>query len=281
MNHIKFRSMGTEVEAWTDPGDDGTGLKTWFEEVESICSRFRPDSALSKLNAATEPNVLVSGILAEVLEASQIVREQTDALVDAGAGAAVTEWGYRRSFDGTVDLDRIPDSMETPLWRIQDGRVKRSDAVQFDLGGIAKGWACDRAVESNLAIVVSAGGDIRSAHPETTVPIIDPWGEEATRVSLGVGALATSSQTKRRWKVAGRDVSHIIDPRTMKPTTSPVLSASAVALTAVEAEAGAKAVLLMGEAGLTWADSVPWISSALLIWHDGSAYGTHQLEFAS
>lgn len=280
MNHHRFWAMGTEVEAWTELGDDGTRLRSWFEDVEGTCSRFRQESDLSALNNAEESRARVTGILAEVLESARDVRELTDGLVDAGAGAAVSNWGYERSFDGKLGLEQEPERLDPPDWSYSDGWIEKTAAVRFDLGGVAKGWTCDRAVESGLAIVVSAGGDIRSAHPETTVPIIDPWGDEATKVQLGLGALATSSQTRRRWQVGDREVSHIIDPRTMAPTLSPVLSASVVAETALEAEAGAKSVLLLGESGLTWADSAPWIRSSLVIWHDGSVYGTSKVEVA-
>jgi thiamine biosynthesis lipoprotein len=272
--------MGTEVEAWTEFGDDGTRLRSWFEDVEAACSRFRPESHLSAINRGVESRVKVTGILAEVLKSARDIRNLTDGLVDAGAGAAVSGWGYDRSFDLEFGLENEPEEYNPPDWSFSAGWIEKSPEVQFDLGGVAKGWTCDRAVESGFALVVSAGGDIRSAHPETTVPIIDPWGEEATKVQLGLGALATSSQTRRRWRVGDREVSHIIDPRTMTPTLSPILSASVVAETALEAEAGAKSVLLLGESGLTWADETSWIRSSLVIWHDGSVYGTSHVEVA-
>jgi thiamine biosynthesis lipoprotein len=81
--------------------------------------------------------------------------------------------------------------------------------------------------------------------------------------------------------VGGREVSHLIDPRTRAPVESPVLSATVLAETAVEAEAGAKAVLLLGEDGLAWADGRDWISGALVVWHDGAVYATTGIELAA
>ena len=71
----------------------------------------------------------------------------------------------------------------------------------------------------------------------------------------------------------GREAHHIIDPRTMRPAITPVVSASVITETAAEAEAGAKAVLILGADGLKWADSQPWIRQAVVVWHDGSVYG--------
>ncbi len=78
----------------------------------------------------------------------------------------------------------------------------------------------------------------------------------------------------------GREAHHIIDPRTMRPAITPVVSASVIAETAAEAEAGAKAVLIMGTDGLKWADSQEWITQAIVVWHDGNVYG-NTLERAS
>ncbi len=278
MIHHSFQAMGTTVEAWTDNDDDGTRIRAWFEVVEQKCSRFRPDSELSRINKSGQTKLQVAGILSEVFEAGAQARTRTEGLVDVGSGAAVEGWGYDRPFDLRMGMDSEPDPIEAPMWSFEDGILNREPGVLFDFGGLAKGWACDLAVESGRAIVVSAGGDIRSNHPGTTVPIIDPWGKVATTIELGVGALATSSRTRRRWRVGSRQVSHLIDPRTMTPTESPALSASVLADTATEAEGAAKAVLLLGEAGLEWADATEWVRSALVIWHDGSVYGTHGVE---
>jgi thiamine biosynthesis lipoprotein ApbE len=64
----------------------------------------------------------------------------------------------------------------------------------------------------------------------------------------------------------------------MRPADSPVVSASVVASTAVEAEAGAKAVLFHGVDGLAWADRQPWIRRAIVIWHDGCVYANREKE---
>jgi hypothetical protein len=60
-----------------------------------------------------------------------------------------------------------------------------------------------------------------------------------------------------------------------------VLSASALAATAVEAEAAAKAILLLGPDGLDWAERQPWVRSAVVVWNDGNVYATTDLEVAA
>lgn len=274
--------MGTRVEAWTPAEADFEATVDWFEEVEEVCSRFRPHSELSRVNRDSRHRVPVSPLLHEALTHAGEMRSLTAGLVDAGLGAAMIAWGYDRTFDEVAGLQEPPRSVPHEIgWDLEPGHLVREPGTMIDLGGVGKGWACDVAVESGLALVVSAGGDIRSAHEETVVPILDPWGERAAEVTLGRGALATSSTANRRWKVGDAQAHHLIDPRTGRPTDSPILTATVVASTATAAEAGAKTVLILGEDGLAWADAQDWIDAALIIWHDGSVFATRGMELAA
>lgn len=273
--------MGTDIEVWAHP-DHNQQVVDWFERVESVASRFCAESELSALNRNEgSASVTLSPILAEVIEAADRARRVSEGLVDVGVGGAMKAWGYGRTFAGVSDLEALPDPVAAGDWKLQGRVLTRVPGTEIDLGGIAKGWTCDRVVETGLATVVSAGGDLRSMNPDTRVSIIAENDEVALRVHVGCGALATSSVAKRRWKVAGTEVSHIVDPRTMRPAVTPVVSATVLADTAVDAEIGAKAVLLLGEDGLAWATQQSWISAAVIIWHDGSIYGTPGLQVAA
>lgn len=280
---IVFPSMGTTVDvtARTDRGIAAT--RQLFEQVEASCSRFLPESDLTRINDDPRTRVPLSRDMATVLRRADNVRSITGGMVDAGVGAAVEAWGYDRTFTAVADRDHhvAPERLPTPEWYVDGAVLTRAPGTRIDLGGIAKGWTCDLVVEGGFAMIASAGGDVRSADPEATVEIVDPWDATATTVHLGIGALATSSVSRRRWTVGNVEANHLIDPRTMNPTDSPVLSATAITATAVEAEAAAKTILLRGADGLAWADRQPWITAALVVWNDGSVYGTADLEIAA
>lgn len=281
MNHSTFPAMGTDIEVWAEEPGRQDAVHEWVEEVESVCSRFRADSELSHINSSPKETHQLSPLLASALTAAARVRSMTDGLVDAGVGAAINGWGYDRTFVEIEHLDARPEPFRPPKWELYGRILHRDPSTIFDLGGVAKGWASDHAVERRLASVVSAGGDLRSAHPDTTVSVMDPWGQVAAEVHVGRGGLATSSVTKRRWMVGGLEASHVMDPRTMSPVHTPILSATVVAATALEAEAGAKAVLLLGEEGLSWASEQSWIRASLVVWHDGAVYATPGVELAA
>lgn len=281
MRQTTFRAMGTDVVVWDMADEAGRPVQAWFEQAEAIFSRFLPTSELTALNASAAAAVTVTETMAACLAAAVELRERTDGLVDPAVGGALVDWGYDRTFVAVVDQAQIPAPADRGTWSLHDRIVNRSSRIRLDLGGIAKGWTCDRAVERDLAAVVSAGGDVRSSDPNTVVMIDDPWGESVLQIHLGVGGLATSSITRRRWKVADGEAHHIIDPRTLAPAVTPVLSATVKAATAVEAEAGAKAVLLNGESGLAWAERQEWIDAALVVWQDGSVFATNGWEMVA
>jgi thiamine biosynthesis lipoprotein len=273
--------MGTTVLVRTTRDGGIEATRRLFEDIEQSCSRFRQDSELTRINHDPAKAVPLSPTMHTILGHAERARRCTGGLVDIGVGGIVTGWGYDRTFAEVVDLIEPPPVRQKPDWSVENGLLHRPAGVAIDLGGIAKGWTCDMAVDQGLAAVASAGGDVRSADEATTVEIMDPWSEPAATVVLGVGALATSSVTRRRWRVGGADVHHLIDPRTAKPSISPVLSASALAETAVDAEAAAKAILLLGADGLEWAERQTWVRSAVVVWEDGNVYATTGLELAA
>jgi thiamine biosynthesis lipoprotein len=65
---------------------------------------------------------------------------------------------------------------------------------------------------------------------------------------LANATLATSGIDYRQWQINGRTLHHIIDPRRGRPARTNLVSASIFARRAVEAEAWAKAAIILGEA---------------------------------
>ncbi len=275
-----FHAMGTTVEVHAESANDHEVVRRRVGEDEERFSRFLDTSELSRINASTGGVVEISDHMRIVLSAAKRTAAMTGGLVDIGVGQAVRMWGYDVSMsDLTMPAER-PNGFAASHWELGDEGVRLSPGTQLDLGGIVKGWTCDRAVEDGLATIVSAGGDLRSADASLVVGIVDHDDREVAEVGVGIGALATSSRMKRRWTLTNGEAHHLIDPRTMRPSITPITSATVVATTAVDAEAGAKAVLILGEEGLAWADRQPWIRQAVAIWHDGSVYATKSRQAA-
>ena len=260
--------------------------------VDRACSRFRPDSELSRLNAANGAVTSVSDLFAELVEAALRAARLTDGEVDPTCGQALEEIGYDRDF-AVLQADEQPRHRARPARRVPGWRSVQLDrkrllaqlanGAQLDLGATAKAWAADRCAEVIAAklgagVLVSLGGDMAVAGLAPADPggwrvrVTDDHaaGPEAPgqTVTIRTGGLATSSTTVRTWAVGGRRVHHIIDPATGEPAESCWRTVSVAAGRCVDANTASTAAIIRGEAAL------PWLSEAglpaRLVRHDGS-----------
>jgi thiamine biosynthesis lipoprotein len=244
----RFAAMGTEVECLVDgdAGDRFAEVEREFERLETLLSRFRHDSELARLNRIGR---LVAG--ADLLHVTRLAldgRERTNGLFDPTVHDAVVAAGYDCSFELLADGN---GSGHSPAARCSGGVEIRGRAIwlepgfRLDLGGIAKGYAVDRAA-AILApagpCLVNAGGDVAVSGGAWPVAIEDA----GITVELTGGGLATSGRDRRRWVRGGEEQHHLIDPRTGRPAATDVLHATVIATTAVEAEILAKVAFLTG-----------------------------------
>jgi len=270
----RFRAMGTDIELLVEAVDArGTlaAAEAEFHRLEALLTRFRPESELSRLNAAG--SLHAGPDLVRVVELALAARERTGGRFDITIHDALLAAGYDRSFE-LLPLDDERPAGTAPCARghveVADGVISLHCGARIDLGGIGKGYACERAAEILATAgpcLVNAGGDIATRDGAWTVAVETPDGPLALELS-GSGALATSGRDSRRWRRAGRELHHIIDPGIGEPSGSDLLRVTVVARDAVEAEVTAKALFLVGaEAARREADALGY--PAVLVTGDG------------
>jgi thiamine biosynthesis lipoprotein len=228
--------------------------------AKSTFSRFRDDSELARLNAASGP-VEVSAALFDVLSRARAHVERTGGAFDPGVGAAVVAAGYDRSFSpGALDRDEAPPRgapLASLVDLVLDAReriVTRPPGLRIDLGGLVKGATVDRAAALLPAVAaLDAGGDaaLRGAGPDGEgwiVDVEDPADASRVLASLRVrdAAVATSAPNRRRWQVAGRPRHHLVDPRTGAPVEGDLAQVTVIAPSAELADVLAKAAFVLG-----------------------------------
>jgi thiamine biosynthesis lipoprotein len=143
--------------------------------------------------------------------------------------------------------------------------------MQFDLGGIAKGYAVDRAFRAlrergednfliNLAGNMRAHGRPGTSRPGWRIGIRNPFAEGAwfgTLVLADGEGIATSGSYERYVLINGVRHGHILDPRTGRPVAG-MISVTVVAASAMEADALSTALFVLGpDAGLGLLQSHP------------------------
>jgi thiamine biosynthesis lipoprotein len=263
-----FRAMGTGVlviaPATADPrvrADALSRIRSVFFTEELRFSRFRGESELSSVNAAAGRWTTISPEFERLARFALDQAERTGGLFDPAALDAVVAAGYDRDFDEVLAGARGALHPPRPCGRwaeieVRPGALRLPEGVGLDLGGVAKGWTVDLAVDAAIQAglpwaFVSAGGDLRIAGdtPGIDVAIEDPADAdtEVVRVRLSRGALASSSITKRAW---GPGLHHVIDPRTGIPSDDRTLQATVWAPTCAEAEVRATWALLTGPSAL-------------------------------
>lgn len=251
-------------------------VETLFHTAEAVLSRFLPDSELTYANSHPEQWLSLSPLLWNVVSVALDMAEQTNGLFDPTLLQALEAAGYRRSFDQmAIDLGGLTPAAEIPHanpthWRgagyrrIQRRYARRElllpAGLKLDLGGIAKGYIAQTAVDLLRRwgpALVDAGGDLVAGdappgYPGWPVAIAAPSslrqsdGGDLAQLWLVNAALATSGIDYRQWQAQGRTMHHIIDPRTGEPAATDLLSATVWSPAAVEAEGWAKAAIILG-----------------------------------
>jgi FAD:protein FMN transferase len=257
--------LGTfvEITATGLPAADGeAAVEAAFEAIaliHDLMSFHEPLSDVSRINR-TEPNeiVIVHPWTFAVLEAAAEVNRHSGGVFDICVAPALQELGLLPGRRAREQLRPQLDGSGGAIALMPGCRVSRASAgVGIDLGGIAKGFAIDRAVDTLhrhgvASGLVNAGGDIGAFGPEEhRVDIRDPADRSRRLCHIGLrnGAVASSANAACATRSQVMPGSHIIDPRDCKPTGF-LLGASVIAASGTIADALTKVVMIEGAAAL-------------------------------
>ena len=271
-----------------EPGEAVIAARDQLLVWHAAFSRFKPESELSALNDDAGTSVPVSAIMARFVQAVIDAARATGGLVDATMLGEIERLGYKTErFRGSLALplalalaparrpasahpDRRWSTIEVDLGT---STVTRPPGVRLDGGGIVKGLLADvvgEMLQEHNSFLVDCEGDLRvggSGSLERSVAVTAPLSQRVLHeFRLADGAVATTSITKRSWMERLKPAHHLIDPATGLPAYTGIVQASALAPTALEAEALAKAALLSGPDGA--ADWLP--HGGMLLFDDDS-----------
>ncbi|MBQ7886776.1 MAG: FAD:protein FMN transferase [Clostridia bacterium] len=247
-------------------------VKAILGEVESAISLSEPDSDVARFNALPGGETIqISPITAQILQTAFSVYEETGGLYDPTVYPLVDLWGfsprfntnqYRPSlpYDRAYEDGRLPLPDEAHIRALLplvglDGisleekngayfLTKRTPSIQIggvmihaqlDLGGIAKGYACDRVKQlltgrgytmghfvcgdSSMAILSRPDGAYRLNLGKPRAG--SNRESHFAAVSVKDRTLSTSSDSRHAYMIDGIRYCHIIDPRTGYPINMP------------------------------------------------------------
>lgn len=260
--------MGTFAELAVlhrDPRLAGVAIDaaaTELRRIEVIMTRFSRTSDIGRANnGAARAPVAVSGETALVVDEALAWAHATDGTFDPAIGGAVALWDVANRSAPPEDA-RIHAYAGRELYRhvrVEQERhsslVSFDDpAVQLDLGGIAKGYAVDRAADvlrrwGVASALVNVGGDLYAIGKAPDgeawrVGIQDPADDRRTIASLEIAdaAVATSGSYRQYFRHRGRRYHHLLDPVTGAPSGTPTQSLTVRAARCIDADAAATAL---------------------------------------
>ena len=270
-SRLELFAMDTYMVITAEGGDSEETVKSVSREIsrlENALSRTIDTSSVSRLN--TEGNAVLDEDTSSLLAAALTYSADTNGAFDVTIAPLVALWGI------TSDDPRVPSQEEIdallPLVGSEhihlDGREAALDeGCAIDLGGIAKGFASDKAADilsrsGADRACANLGGNVYVYSRENSrawnVAIEDPQGKDdyVCILSLTDHFVVTSGGYQRYFTGPdGTVYQHILDPKTGYPVQSDLLSASVILprsgdeLAGTRADAYSTALYVMGESG--------------------------------
>ncbi len=278
LTQVSRKAMATEfvVMLAAEPASSVEAAVEALELVDAIEARltiYRPDSEISRVNreAASKP-VQVSESTFAVFEKAVQWSQRTGGLFDITAGPLVQAWGFterrgrqpsRRELDAAL---AVVGHEKLLLNASQRTIAFAVPGMSINLGGIGKGFALDqvaeRLVERGIGNFLIHGGQSSVLARGDQIP--DPAAADGVPRGWAVGiehptrpdrrlagfwlrdaALGTSGSGKQFFHHRGQRLGHVIDPRSGAATTD-LVSLTAIATTATDADAAATGLFLVG-----------------------------------
>lgn len=259
-----------------------------FARLERIFSTFDGESELSELNrTAGHQEFRASFDLFELLCRALEYYEASGRTFDITIGPLRDLWTRGSKEDRLPRGDEIACALERVGSHLVslDSRQRlvrfSAEGVRLDFGGLAKGYATDRAIErlrqrGVSSALVNAGGSSIAAlagadGPPRSIGVRDPRSSDRVlgTFSITTGAISSSGGYERPLRISGRNCSHVIDPRTGWPAEG-ALGATVLTDSATRGEVMSKMLLILGcEEAFERFDELGWEAEGLLITDDG------------
>lgn len=255
-----------------------------IKKLEILLNFFSEESEITAINRAAGIHpVKVSQETMEILRKMIEIAEVTDGSFDATIAPVIRQWKFsKHDFSSSVpDKRSVENALKSVSYKKINMNSNTSEiyleekGMELDLGGIAKGYGADKAVDAIKAIgikaaLVAVAGDIRGygispsgkawkvgiQNPRTE-NTEKPWEDVMATLHLENKAISTSGDYQRYFIKDGMRYHHILDPKTGFPSDSGLISVSVIAPEGYLSDSLSTAVFIMGaEKGMRLLESM-------------------------
>ena len=268
-----------------------------FKRLHDLTDRFSPESQVSRINQqAGREKVKVDPDLAFMLKRSNELSDRLDGVFDVSIGPLTSLWGIGRKGEFVPSDNEINDVLPLVNYhRIEIDLAANTiylaqRGMSLDLGGIAKGYATDKAIEvlKNKGIrsaLVNAGGDVRviGQRPDQKpwrIGVQDPRNSDKIIAKLSLtdwDTKETSGDYQRYFIKDQVRYSHILDPRTGKQPRE-IISVTTVNSNSGDGDILGTAIFVLGiDRGMELLKQFPG-TEAIIVTKDGRIVVTPGLQ---
>jgi FAD:protein FMN transferase len=254
-----------------------------MERLEKIFSRSLQDSEISLINrsAGIEP-VSVGHEMLSVVSQANYYAQLSEGAFDPTIAPLIDLWGFlgqEYRVPSEAEISAVLPLVNYSMVQIDDSRQSiylPEKKMALELGGIAKGFIIDRALDILTAAgvehaFINAGGDIGLLGSK---PGGSPWqigvrhpreGNKIIAVlPVSGGAVVTSGDYQRAFVEEGINYHHLLNSRSGMPARE-LVSVTIYAATALEADALSTTVFLLGPVrGLALIEKMPGVEGILI-----------------
>lgn len=254
-----------------------------IKRIEDIFSVYKENSEISRINKLRKNEKLqISHEVFALIKKSLEFSARTDGAFDITVKPLVDLWKKAKEKNKLPDEEEVRDALAHTGYKnvvLDEARLTiffKKDGMALDLGGIAKGYATDRAVEilikNNIKnAIVRSGGNIyclgrKSNNELWKIGLQHP--REKNRMFMEIkienNAIDTSGDYEKYFLMNGKRYSHIIDPRSGYPIGDNVVSSTVIAPDAATADILATSLEVMGSKGLAIVESVKGVDAVIV-----------------
>lgn len=264
-----------------------------ISRLDSLLSVQSETSEIFKLNQSKE--MTVSEDTLTLITRSKEIYTLTDGAFDITCEPLTREWGFYSGLENKVPsqqaIENALKGVGAAHIKIKDSTITLDENTSLDLGGIAKGYASQKAAEIlkengvNSALM-SLGGNVRAVGSKPdgenwSVAITDPDDNSKSIGTLKISdkAVVTSGGYQRYFEENGQIYHHIIDTKTGYPADSGLKSVTIVSSDDTLADALSTSLFVMGleKSGEFYSENSS-LFGAVFITDKGEIYVTDNLK---
>ena len=232
-----------------------------IHELDALLDKNDPNSDIFRLNHAQGSPVSVDARTYELLTEAVEYAALTEGTFDPTINAISELWGIHNGQGHVPSDEELSQAIQKTGYKkisFPQGSVCLSDGATIDLGGIAKGYAADRAArilqDAGISrAVLSLGGNVyvlgdKGNGQPWKVGIQDPDNrlETAATLLLKNCSAVTSGDYERYFEQDGVRYHHIFNPQTGYPGNTGLRSVTVLCESSAKADAYSTALFLMG-----------------------------------